>query len=143
MKKTTTQLWEILNKNDDIDKYIEENKDEMIDMDLCTYLNELLAESGMSKSEIFKKGNIQQSYGYHLFAGTKNNPSRNHLLQLAFGMRLDLIKTQRLLRVAGLSELYPRNKRDSIIIFCINNKKTLEECFEVLEKNDFEPIYSL
>lgn len=143
MRKTTTELWELLNKKVNIDEYMEENKDEMIDVRLCDYLNQLLAESGKSKAEVFKKGNIQQSYGYHLFAGTKTNPSRNHLLQIAFGMELDLVKTQRLLRVAGLSELYPRNRRDSVIIFCINNRNTLEECLEVLEKNGFEPIYCI
>lgn len=143
VKKTTTQLWDILNQSSDIDEYMDENKDEMIDLKLSAYLNELLEENGLSKAEVFKKSNIQQSYGYHLFAGTKTNPSRNHLLQLSFGMGLDLIHTQRLLRIAGLSELYPRSKRDGIIIFCINNSYTLEECFEMLEKNDCEPIYSI
>ena len=143
LKKTTSQLWETLTNNNSIDKYIEENKEEMIETDLCSYLNLLLESCKYTKSEIFKRGNLQQSYGYHLFAGTKNNPSRNHLLQIAFGMELDLEKTQRLLRVCGLSELYPRNKRDSIIIYCINNGHSLEECFEMLEKNNCDPIYSI
>ena len=143
MKKTTSQLFETLKKKNGIDEYIDENKDEMIDIDLCTYLNGLLEKSGLSKAEIFKRGNIQQSYGYHIFAGTKSNPSRNHLLQIAFGMELDLKNTQRLLHIAGLSELYPRNLRDSIIIYCINNHHSLEECFDMLEENGCDPIYNV
>lgn len=143
LKKTTRELLEILKQSNGIDKYIEENKDELTDIDLCGYLNALLKECGLSKAEIFKRANLQQSYGYHLFAGTKTNPSRNHLLQIAFGMGLDLAKTQQLLRAAGLSELYPRNKRDSIIIYCINNRISTEECFEMLEENGCDPIYSI
>jgi len=144
LKKTTTELWETLTtKSRTIDEYIKENKDEMVEPDLCVYLNQLLTERGLSKSDVFKKGNIQQSYGYHIFAGTKTNPSRNYLLQIAFGMGLGLSETQRLLHIAGLSELYPRNKRDSIIIYCLTNNYGLEKCFEMLEKNNCEPIYTI
>ena len=143
LKKTTTELWETLKNNKNIEAYIEENKDELLDMDLHSYLNTLLKECPYSKSEIFKNANIQHSYGSHLFAGTKKNPSRNHLLQIAFGMQLDLDKTQRLLRIAGLSELHPRSKRDIIIIYCIDNKRTLDECCVMLEQKGCEQIYNI
>ncbi|HAG04762.1 MAG TPA: hypothetical protein DCG28_04900 [Lachnospiraceae bacterium] len=143
MKKTTSQLWKILKNSKDIDRYIVENEGEMMDITLAEYLNTLLKQYDISKTEAIKKSNIQQSYGYHLFAGTKTNPSRNHILQLAFGMGLGLEDTQRLLRTAGLSELSPRKKFDNIIIYCIVNKIQIEECYTILERNGCEFIYKV
>ena len=143
LKKTTTQLWETLNESKDAKEFIEENKEEMINTTLSEHLNYLLKKSGLTKKEVIKNSNIQRSYGYHLFAGTKTNPSRNHILQLAFGMRLTLEETKRLLRIANLNELYPRRKFDSIIIFCLNNSFTLEQCYDLLEQNGCDFLYEI
>ena len=40
---------------------------------------------------------------------------------LAFGLGCSLVETQRLLRLAGASELWSRNRRDAIIIFCLEH----------------------
>ena len=46
-------------------------------------------------------------------------------------MSLNLEDSQRLLKLAGVSELYPRIKRDSIILFAINKDLTIEKCDEL------------
>ena len=40
---------------------------------------------------------------------------------LAFGLKCTLRETQRLLRLAGVSELWCKQRRDAIIIWCIRN----------------------
>lgn len=40
---------------------------------------------------------------------------------LALGMRCTLRETQRLLRLSGVSELWPKVRRDAIIIWCIDH----------------------
>ena len=47
-------------------------------------------------------------------------------------MNIDLKDAQRLLHIAGVSKLYPRNRQDSGIIFALKKGKTLEECDEIL-----------
>lgn len=133
MKKTTSELLETLKKNNNINHYLNTNNDDFITSSLSQYLNELLYEKDINKAKAIEKSNLNNIYAYEIFSG-KKKPSRNKLLQLAFGMELDLQSVQRLLRIAGLSELYPRNKRDSIIIFAINNSMSLLECEELLEK---------
>ena len=52
---------------------------------------------------------------------------------LAFGMELSLNETRKLLKSAELSDLYVRIPRDSVIIFCLQNGKTLIETNEMLD----------
>lgn len=133
MKKTTEELLETLKKENSINHYFNNNTEDFIKSSLSEYLNQLLYEKDINKTKAIEKSNLNNIYAYEIFSG-KKNPSRNKLLQLAFGMELDLQSVQRLLRIAGLSELYPRNKRDSIIIFAFNNFLNLLECEELLEK---------
>ena len=42
-------------------------------------------------------------------------------IMLAFGLKCTLRETQRLLRLAGVSELWCKQRRDAIIIWCIRN----------------------
>ena len=53
-------------------------------------------------------------------------------------MMLDIDETDDLLKYAGYNPLYARNKRDSIIIFAISNKKSIFTANEMLFDNDFE-----
>ena len=53
------------------------------------------------------------------------------MIQLALGLGLNVEETQRLLRSAGKSQLYPRLKRDAVILYGIQKKLpilTLQEC---------------
>ena len=55
------------------------------------------------------------------------------MLPLAFAMRCTLQETNRMLQAAGVNELYVKNRRDAIIIFCLEHgyglMKTNEELF--------------
>lgn len=96
------------------------------------YLATLLKKYSISKNEAINNSAISQIYGYQIFSGKRPNPSRDKILQLIFGMSLNLEDSQRLLKLAGVSELYPRIKRDSIILFAINKGLTIEKCDELL-----------
>lgn len=85
-----------------------------------------------TKNTAINNSALNQIYGYQIFDGKRKKPSRNKLIQLIFGMGLDITDSQRLLKIAGVNELYPRVKRDSIIIFALNKKISLSECDELL-----------
>ncbi|MBN1265003.1 MAG: hypothetical protein JXA25_05890 [Anaerolineales bacterium] len=75
---------------------------------------------------------IDRTYGHQLFNG-RRNPSRDKVIQLAFGLKLDLDETQSLLQAAQKSALYPKVKRDAAIIFCLHHEKDIFETQEVLK----------
>ena len=77
---------------------------------------------------------------YQLFRGARSNPSRNVVLRLAFGMKLDLDETRRLLKIASCGDLYPKNARDCVIIHSIINGKSVIDTNIALDENGFESI---
>ncbi|MGN0597131.1 MAG: XRE family transcriptional regulator [Ruminiclostridium sp.] len=134
-KKKTNELLESIKTKKEILDYINQNKDELIRESLSQYLNRLLAETGKKRSEIVAAGDLPKGYTYELFSGEKTNPSRDMLIKICFGFGLDLEQTQTFLKRTGAGVLYPRNKRDSVIIFAIENKLGIVRCNMLLEEN--------
>ncbi|MDO5388017.1 MAG: hypothetical protein Q4F63_02165 [Clostridia bacterium] len=132
IQKSTDELLKILNAEEEIESYIKENKEDLINLSLSDYLDDMLKKYNISKNEAINNSALNQIYGYQIFDGKKKSPSRDKLIQLIFGLGLDVTDAQRLLKIAGVNELYPRIKRDSIIIFAINKKVSVSECDELL-----------
>ena len=104
---------------------------ETIDRTLPDYLFELLTDRGMKRAEVVRGSGVNVTVVYDIFAG-KSIPGRDRAIMLAFGLKCDLRETQRLLRLAGASELWPKVRRDAIIIWCINQGMTRSECDDEL-----------
>lgn len=99
---------------------------------LAGYLGEMLDEHGIERIDAIHAAGINETYGYQLFAGQRINPSRDKALQLAIGMGLTLRETDRLMKIAGVSPLYCKSRRDAIIIFCIDKGYPLAKANEKL-----------
>ena len=73
----------------------------------------------------------RQIYGYQIFSG-KRIPSRDKLISISFGMNLSLDETQALLKYAGFAPLYPKQKRDSLLIWGKNHQFSIYQINELL-----------
>ncbi len=142
IKKTTDELLKILQNKENIQAYINENSDEMLDVNLSEYLKQLLEKYKITKNEAIKNSRLDQIYGYQIFSSVKSNPSRDKLIQLIFGIGLELKDAQRLLRIGKAGELYSRNRRDSIIIFALNKKLDIDKCDDLLFEMNEKTIIS-
>ena len=91
---------------------------------LPDYLQQLLDEKGLERAQVVREAGLNETYGYQIFMGQRN-PGRNKLLQLAFAMGMSLKEANRTLQAAGVNELYCKNRRDAIIIFCIDHGYSL------------------
>lgn len=98
---------------------------------LAEYLQQLLDERGLKQAAVVKAANINETFGYQIFTGERG-AGRNKILQLAFAMKLPLKETNRLLQAAGANELYCKNRRDAIIIFCLTHSASLQDTNEEL-----------
>ncbi len=98
---------------------------------LSDYAHELLREKDLKRSEAIRASGLNTTYGYQIIQGTRH-PSRDNVIMLAFGLRCTLTETQRLLRCAGVSELWCKLRRDAIIIYCVEHSLSREECDDVL-----------
>lgn len=89
-----------------------------IDRELTDYLAELLAERGLKRADVVRDSGVNSTFVYDIFKG-KSMSGRDNAIMLAFGLRCDVRETQRLLRLAGVSELWPKRRRDAIILWCV------------------------
>ncbi len=132
MEKTTEELMEILKSKKSIGAYFAEEVDELEFASLAEYLELLLSEKELKKSDVIRRSNLDKNYAYQIFNGNKTHPSRDKMLMLALGMQLQIMETRKLLKIAGACDLYPRNPRDSVILYCLNKGSTLMQVNELL-----------
>lgn len=128
----TSTLLHRLFQAPDVAKFVEDNPDETALPEFCVHISELCRASGQVPGQIIKQAGIDRTYGHQLFNGTRK-PSRDKVIQLAFGFGLDVDGAQELLKLAQKSALYPRIKRDAAILYCLNHRKDVLETQIVLQ----------
>lgn len=101
------------------------------DRSFADYLHELLAAKNLKRADVYRASGLNPTVVYDAFAG-KSRLGRDNALMMAFGLSCSLRETQRLLRLAGVAELYPKVRRDAIIVWCINRGLTREACDDEL-----------
>lgn len=137
----TDDLMKTLSNSPNAKQFIKDNGSELLDCTLSEYLEHLLNSKNMKKSDVIRLTNLDRTYAYQIFNGSRK-PNRDKLLQLAFGFGLSADETQTLLKVAREPLLYPRVERDVFILAALYNKNTLLECNEILLDNNLEPLDS-
>lgn len=115
----------------DLKQFMECNASELEMPSFHSYITDLCETTGKIPEQVIKLAGIERTYGHQLFNGTRK-PSRDKVIQLAFGLTLDLDSTQRLLQIAQKGPLYPKIKRDAAIMYCINHHKDIIETQSVL-----------
>lgn len=133
MKKDvlTEELLKELLSRPKVDDFINDGQFQDISFSDC--LNQFLIEKDLSRNEVIHKTNINETHAYQMFSGDRG-ASRDKVLQLAVALELNLKQCNRLLHSAGVSSLYCKDRRDAIIIFCIENSYTLQQIDEELHK---------
>ena len=98
---------------------------------------ELLArrcrEKELVPEQVILRSGLDRTYGHQLFNGTRR-PSRDKVLQLSLGLEAGVEGAGELLRAAGRSQLYPRFRRDAVLIYCLKEKLTVLETQEILDQ---------
>lgn len=120
-----------------VDSFIDSH--EFTDRSLSEYLKSLLEEKGLEQAQVVRMADISPTYGYMIFEG-KRAPSRNKVLQICIAMALTYTETNRALEAAGVSLLYSKNRRDVIIIYCIDRGCSLQKTNEELYRFGEETI---
>lgn len=132
MEISTSGLTEILKNAKNINIFLQENQSSITDPTLQKYLGELLSSKGLKRQDVIKNAELDSNYINQLFSGIKTKPGRNQALSLAFGFGLNNEETARLLKIAGVGALYPKNKRDAVIIHALETGKPITQTNEIL-----------
>lgn len=132
--KSTDELLKQLNNCNNIDEYLKSNEEFILNTTIAEYLYNTFDEKCLKKSQVFRRAEIDEIYGYQIFGGRKN-PSRDTLLAICIGGRFSLNEIQTALKIAGYAPLYAKSARDAIIIFGINKQLAVCEINEKLYNN--------
>ena len=124
----------------DFDEFLKINQENMLDLTLSEYLTMLLRQKKLKRAEVIRDSGLEKAYVYQIFNGEKR-PSRDKLIAIAFGLRLNAEETQRMLKLGGCSELYPRIARDAAILFSIQHGVDIWEADKLLYNNGFPTLH--
>lgn len=130
-RKSTKELNRELSAAPDWNRFLENNREQFQETGFLDYLLKLFQDAGISKVTLAKRAETSEIYLYQIFSGARM-PSRDRVLCLCFGLSATLAQTQELLRIGGMAQLYPKNKRDAIIIYGLTHGQTLPQVNELL-----------
>ena len=116
-----------LHSKPNADRYLKENKNELLQMNLTELLGHYLISKNLEKADVIRDSDLDRTYSYQIFNGL-HKPSRDKLLRLAFGLHLTVPETQQLLKTAQTAPLYPRIKRDVLILEALFQGKDIHFC---------------
>lgn len=131
LKKNTDDLMQELKEGADLNKYLKDNEDQFICTTVSDCLRKLFSEKHIIKAQAFKRAEMQDIYAHQILSGVRK-PSREKLIALCIGMKLSLEETQKTLKTCGFAVLYPKIKRESIIISGIRLEKSVFEINQML-----------
>lgn len=128
---STDNLFLMLENEKDIAENWESVSEHMDALPFHKYLEGIISERNISIPELGVKALLSRSFTYQIFSG-KRVPSRDIILRIALSLNISLDEAQRLLKLADRGALYPKIKRDAVIIYGINNKLGLYKTDETL-----------
>lgn len=138
--KLTDDLQQELMDSVNLNKFLTNNSENFINEGIADTLNSLFEKRGISKATLAKQSGMSEIYLHQIFAG-RRNPSRNRLICLCFGLSATLDETQELLKHCCLAPLYPKIRRDAIIIYGLVNSMSLYEINDKLFVEDEDTLF--
>lgn len=136
---TTDKLISELFNTGDIEEFLRTHEGELVVPSFATYITCLCEQKSTTVSAVLENADIGVSFGYALFNGSRN-PSRDTVVKLAFAFGLDLDETQKLLSAAGYGGLYPKIKRDAVVIYALQRGYTLFQTQEELNRQQLTEL---
>uniref|UniRef100_UPI00402ADD9E hypothetical protein n=1 Tax=[Lactobacillus] rogosae TaxID=706562 RepID=UPI00402ADD9E len=123
-EKPTYELDKILNdvSPEQFEQY-NNSINEDSNINVSEYFNSYIGMNNLELSDVIKKSDISSNYAYGILNGNRKNPSRDRVIALCIACEMDLVHTNRALKIAGHNQLYSKVSRDAAIIIMINKEE--------------------
>lgn len=118
--------------NSALDEYVDSIEGKY-QTNLSQYIKEILERKNMSIADLHRTSLIDRNYIYQIMDGSKK-PGRDKIVAIAIGAGMSLEECQQALEISKEGILYPKSRRDSVIIYAINNKLSIMDLNSLLEK---------
>ncbi len=97
----------------------------------CETLNGLLEKHNVTTQQVIVETVLSKSYVYQVLSGERK-PGRDIIIKIAIAATLSLDETQHLLMLGEKGILYPKVKRDAIIMSSILRERNVAETHDFL-----------
>lgn len=135
MAKTTTELLrELKRQSCSLPDYLSNHKETFVIEDIKSFWEEIIAKKNYSKSNIINKSDFSYCYFYDVINGRKM-PTKDKVVRLALAMKMSVDECQQALKLSGRSALYPKIRRDSVLIYSIEKHLTIAQCDDLLAQH--------
>lgn len=138
MSIDTKELLHQLKKTTDINQFFAKYETEFHKINITGFLNDMMVQKKLTAAAIAKKSG-HGDYVYKVINGERK-PSRDVLIGMAIGMELSLEECQLLLRISKFGTLDPRDRRDSVVIYGINQHNTIEQMNDLLYEMELQTL---
>ncbi len=136
-KSTEELLKQLSDKQTEFSEFVNREENSFIKKDLNDSWLGLIKKSKLSKADIINKSDIGYTYFYDILRGEKC-PSRDKIVRLVLAMKLELDECQKMMKLYNWAPLYAKDKRDSAMIYAVNNSFSVWQLDELLAENKLE-----
>ena len=138
--KNTNDLQEALMDAPDLNRFLDENRENFNSTSVADSLNQMILKQRISKSALARRSGMSEVYLHQVFSG-RRTPSRTRLLCMCFGLQATVEEAQELLKQCGYAPLYPKNRRDAILLYGLSHQQTLFQINDTLFDEGEETLY--
>lgn len=124
----------------DLNRFLDENRENFNYTSVADSLNQMILKQRISKSALARQSGMSEVYLHQVFSG-RRTPSRTRLLCMCFGLQATVEEAQVLLKQCGYAPLYPKNRRDAILLYGLSHKETLFQINDTLFDKGEETLY--
>ena len=124
----------------DLNRFLDENRENFNSTSVADSLNQMILKQRISKSALARQSGMSEVYLHQVFSG-RRTPSRTRLLCMCFGLQTTVEEAQELLKQCGYAPLYPKNRRDAILLYGLSHKETLFQINDTLFDEGEETLY--
>ena len=139
MALDTEKILNKLSGTKSITEVLEENKDAFDLMTIGEYIELELKNKNCTKASIIRRSGINKRFFFDILSG-KKTPNRRYIIRIFLALNTDFADVQWYLKACDYPQLYAKNKRDSIIIYCLNKKLSVAECNKMLNRVGLENL---
>ena len=136
MSKITEELINELEQAKNTKEFVDFLKRNDVEMQRESFgdtLLKLCAKYEITPSILQPQIAISKSQFYCLLNGTRN-PSKESVIKIAFGLKINQSEVNELLQAAGYHALDPKDREDAIIMFGLENEKEVGKIDELLRE---------
>lgn len=124
----------------DLNRFLDENRENFNYTSVADSLNQMILKQRISKSALARQSGMSEVYLHQVFSG-RRTPSRTRLLCMCFGLQATVEEAQVLLKQCGYAPLYPKNRRDAILLYGLSHQQTLFQINDTLFDKGEETLY--